>query len=71
MTHVLMCTEGTYPFGIGGVSTWCEQMVRGTSARFHYTLHAAHHDPRPRPTLPDGVTRLVVARAAPGDACRG
>ena len=26
---VLLTTEGTYPFTAGGVSTWCEQMLRG------------------------------------------
>jgi glycosyltransferase involved in cell wall biosynthesis len=27
--HVLLLTEGTYPFVDGGVSTWCNQIVRG------------------------------------------
>ena len=26
---VLLTTEGTYPFTAGGVSTWCEQVLRG------------------------------------------
>lgn len=26
---ILLTTEGTYPFTAGGVSTWCEQMLRG------------------------------------------
>ena len=26
---VLLTTEGTYPFVAGGVSTWCEQVLRG------------------------------------------
>lgn len=29
MTRVLLLTEGTYPFVDGGVSTWCDQIVRG------------------------------------------
>ena len=27
--HVLLSTEGTYPFIMGGVSTWCEALVSG------------------------------------------
>ncbi|MEU2431697.1 GT4 family glycosyltransferase PelF [Streptomyces sp. NPDC007861] len=27
--HVTMLTEGTYPHAHGGVSTWCDQLVRG------------------------------------------
>lgn len=26
--HVLLCTEGTYPYSGGGVSTWCDTLVR-------------------------------------------
>ncbi|HEY3940999.1 MAG TPA: DUF3492 domain-containing protein, partial [Acidimicrobiales bacterium] len=26
--HVAMITEGTYPFSRGGVSVWCDQVVR-------------------------------------------
>ena len=28
-THVTMLTEGTYPHVHGGVSTWCDQLVKG------------------------------------------
>lgn len=27
--HVAMVTEGTYPFAHGGVSVWCDQLIRG------------------------------------------
>jgi len=27
--RVLLTTEGTYPFVVGGVSTWCDQVLRG------------------------------------------
>jgi len=27
---VLMTTEGTYPYGAGGVSTWCDALLRKT-----------------------------------------
>ena len=28
--HVLLTTEGTYPFSSGGVSTWCDTLIRNT-----------------------------------------
>ena len=28
-TRVLLVTEGTYPYVLGGVSTWCDQLIRG------------------------------------------
>jgi polysaccharide biosynthesis protein PelF len=30
MLSVLMTTEGTYPFSAGGVSTWCDALLRNT-----------------------------------------
>lgn len=33
---VLFCTEGTYPFVLGGVSTWCDQLL---TALGHYDFH--------------------------------
>ena len=26
---IAMMTEGTYPYGFGGVSVWCDQLIRG------------------------------------------
>ena len=34
---VLMTTEGTYPHNAGGVSTWCDALIRNTP-EVHYTL---------------------------------
>ena len=34
---VLMTTEGTYPYGAGGVSTWCDALLRNTP-EVRYTL---------------------------------
>ena len=34
---VLLTTEGTYPHSSGGVSTWCDQLIRNTP-EVHYTL---------------------------------
>lgn len=34
--RILFTTEGTYPSAVGGVSTWCDQLVRGLPEhRFH------------------------------------
>jgi polysaccharide biosynthesis protein PelF len=30
-THVLLSTEGTYPYMLGGVSTWCDSLLSGIS----------------------------------------
>lgn len=33
---ILLITEGTYPYQMGGVSVWCDQLIRGMSEnRFH------------------------------------
>ena len=29
--HILFATEGTYPYVMGGVSTWSDQLIRGLS----------------------------------------
>src|SRR5438445_12648579 len=34
---VLLTTEGTYPHSAGGVSTWCDSLIRNTP-EVHYTL---------------------------------
>src|SRR6187455_2118852 len=37
MLSVLMTTEGTYPYAPGGVSTWCDALLRNTPD-VRYTL---------------------------------
>jgi hypothetical protein len=27
--RILLTTEGTYPYALGGVSSWCDLLVRG------------------------------------------
>ena len=27
--RIALVSEGTYPFAVGGVSVWCEQLIRG------------------------------------------
>lgn len=56
---VSLITEGTYPFHDGGVSVWCDQLVRGM-APHRFQLHAITTTGVERPAwdLPDNVTSL-------------
>jgi glycosyltransferase involved in cell wall biosynthesis len=38
--HVAMITEGTYPHFRGGVSVWCDQMVRQLGGSVRFSVHA-------------------------------
>ncbi|WP_351236749.1 GT4 family glycosyltransferase PelF [Streptomyces sp. NPDC002133] len=59
--HVTMLTEGTYPHAHGGVSTWCDQLVRGMP-EFDFTLTALTGSGREPVTwvLPPNVRRHTV-----------
>lgn len=39
--RVLLATEGTYPFGPGGVSVWCDELVRGLAETDFYVMAIA------------------------------
>ncbi len=55
-TSVLLTSEGTYPFYHGGVSVWCDQLVRHIpEAAYH--LFAVTHSPRLKAAfkLPENV----------------
>ncbi|CAB1127762.1 protein of unknown function [Candidatus Hydrogenisulfobacillus filiaventi] len=43
-TDILLATEGTYPFAVGGVSVWADQLVRGLPER-RFTLYAVVANP--------------------------
>lgn len=61
MRHVLLLTEGTYPFEDGGVSTWCDQVVRGMpDVRFTVYAITGDVDARPRYDLPPGTGLVQV-----------
>jgi glycosyltransferase involved in cell wall biosynthesis len=61
--RIAMVTEGTYPFAHGGVSTWCDQVVRGLPGHeFEILALTATGAERPVWELPANVTRL---RAVP------
>ncbi len=54
--QVLVVTEGTYPFFFGGVSTWCDVLLRALP-EVDFRLLSIMSDPRIRPlyTLPANV----------------
>ncbi|HEY3368967.1 MAG TPA: DUF3492 domain-containing protein [Symbiobacteriaceae bacterium] len=57
---VLLTTEGTYPVEHGGVSTWCEQLLRRVSGvRFQVMTVMANPYLSPRRELPASVTDWI------------
>ena len=60
MTHVLLTTEGTYPFSGGGVSTWCDTLIRNTPD-VRYTLLPLMMNPHVelQYTPPSNVRRML------------
>src|SRR5689334_11840860 len=58
--HVLLTTEGTYPFSPGGVSTWCHTLIRSTPD-VRYTLLPLMMNPHVRlhETPPPNVQRML------------
>ena len=46
--HVLLATEGTYPFVDGGVTTWCAQLIDGLPD-VRFTVYAVTGDVTARP----------------------
>lgn len=53
---VLLTTEGTYPTGRGGVSTWCDLLVRGVpGVRYHVYTLIGHPHVGDQYHLPTGV----------------
>ena len=56
---VSLVTEGTYPFHDGGVSVWCDQMVRGLAGhQFRIEAITTTGSERPFWTLPSNVVAL-------------
>jgi polysaccharide biosynthesis protein PelF len=58
---VLLCTQGTYPFSSGGVSTWCDLLCRQLP-NVDFTLYALTGQPQTVPlyTLPENVRRSIA-----------
>jgi len=57
---VLMTTEGTYPYGAGGVSTWCDALLRNTPD-IRYTLLPVMMNPHIEAKFepPSNVRRII------------
>src|SRR6185436_5955799 len=57
---VLLTTEGTYPHSSGGVSTWCDSLIRNTP-EIHYTLLPIMMNPHieQRYEPPDNTRRVI------------
>jgi polysaccharide biosynthesis protein PelF len=56
--HVLLLTEGTYPYHVGGVSTWCHMLLRQLP-EVEFTLMSIISDPRLTPLYE--LSKNVVA----------
>jgi glycosyltransferase involved in cell wall biosynthesis len=54
--RVALINEGTYPYATGGVSTWCDHLVRGLpEVRWHLVSIVAGDTPPPASVLPATV----------------
>lgn len=73
--RLLLTTEGTYPSIMGGVSTWCDQLVRGMTDHGYHLLEVTG----PLPTKPaytlspnvDGLTTVHLWTPREAKAVRG
>src|ERR1019366_311502 len=56
---IAMVTEGTYPYSFGGVSVWCDQLIRGMpGCDFSLMAIVATGAERLAWSLPDNVTAV-------------
>jgi glycosyltransferase involved in cell wall biosynthesis len=68
---VALLTEGTYPFQHGGVSVWCDQLIRGMpDVRFHVVAVTGGGGAPLRWALPPNVVSVVDLPLWPEDAGR-
>jgi glycosyltransferase involved in cell wall biosynthesis len=59
--RVALITEGTYPHHRGGVSVWCDQVVRGLSEhRYEVVAIVGSGNERPEWSWPPNVVRLTT-----------
>jgi glycosyltransferase involved in cell wall biosynthesis len=72
---VAMMTEGTYPFGFGGVSVWCDQLIRGMPGYdFHLVAIVATEAEQVVWSLPDNassMTKVLLWGPPPAGAATG
>src|ERR1700733_9975218 len=58
---VALIGEGTYPYQFGGVSVWCDQLVRGMpDYNFHVVGLVATGTEPVRWELPDNISSVVA-----------
>lgn len=59
--RILLVTEGTYPYVIGGVSTWCDQLIRQLE-KYQFSVFAVTGPLPPEPQFPKpkNVDKLYV-----------
>ncbi len=61
--RILFTTEGTYPSIVGGVSTWCDQLVRGMAGQTFHLLEVVGPNPTaPAYALPNNVVDLATVQ---------
>jgi Glycosyltransferase len=63
MNHkILMTTEGTYPFHHGGVSIWCDSIIKDLAGDFDFFVYSIIMNPfvTQKFTLPRGSTLIKV-----------
>jgi polysaccharide biosynthesis protein PelF len=60
-THVLLSTEGTYPYMLGGVSTWCDSLLNGLTGITWHVLAITAGGLRREPhfELPENVASIA------------
>jgi len=64
---IALLAEGTYPYHPGGVSVWCDQLVRGLAPhRFDIYSIIGGNDHEPSWELPDNVIGLHPIQALGG-----
>ncbi|MEH0843446.1 GT4 family glycosyltransferase PelF [Micromonospora sp. CPCC 205711] len=57
--RVALVSEGTYPFAVGGVSMWCDQLIRGLPEHeWEMVALTVDGSERPRWDAPDNLARL-------------
>lgn len=71
---ILLCTEGTYPHYLGGVSVWCEQLISNIPEADFHVLSVVHTPVQPvRFKLPANVVSVTPVALwgteFPGDRC--
>lgn len=65
-------SEGTYPFAMGGVSVWCDQLIRGLPRHeFEFVALTVDHRDQPLwPAPPNLVALRTIALWTPSDTPR-